>query len=102
MSPRFIFGFGLVTTLLVLANVGSYLSGRRAYYDFLEQSGWVWAGHWTWGFPFTLVIAGLGSDNHSQLAPFGLVLNVLVWFVAAGLAGIGCEVIAERFKNKIE
>jgi len=101
-SVRFILGFGVITLLFVVANVISYFSEQSAYYKFLGESGWVWAGHWTWGFPFRMVLAGLGFDNHSQLAPFGVVANVLVWLISAGFIGICCEILADRLQSKSE
>ena len=101
-SVPFILGFGVTTLLVIAANAVSYFYEQRAYHRFLEESGWVWAGHWSWGFPFSMVVAGLGFDNHSELAPLGLVLNLLVWMIVGGFAGICCELFAERFRNRKE
>ncbi len=100
-SVPFIFGFSLTTLLLIAANVFSYFSERRAYYEFLEESGMVWAGSWSWGFPVEMVTAGLGFDNHS-IVNGGIVLNILAWVIVGGLVGVCCELFAERFQNNIE
>ena len=101
-SVPFILSFGIITMLFAAANVASYFSERNAYYKFLEETGWYWAGSWSWGFPFGMMIAGLGFDNHSELAPLGFALNVLIWMIVAGFGGICCEVLANRFRANSE
>ena len=101
-NAPFIIGSGVSGLLLIVANVASYFSERSTYYRFLEQSGWVWAGSWSWGFPFSMVMAGLGRDNHSELAPLGLALIIVIWVIVCGFAGMCFELVAQRLSNNNE
>ncbi len=95
-SLRFIGGFLVATAILVAASATSYFSKRDAYYQYLADSGMTWAGSWTWGFPFPMVFAGLGPDNHSMVSPLGFGVNVVSWLVTGGLVGMVCDRLFER------
>lgn len=97
-----LFKIGFVLTLLILAavNVYDYFRQRQEYHRFLEETGWVWAGHWTWGIPFTMRLEGLGFDNHSMVAPGGLALNIIFFIALAGAVGIACDYFGNKLLNK--
>lgn len=92
-------GFGITTIVFVVLNIISYLRERDLYFQYLKETGIVWYGSWSWGFPFVLMLEGLGteSEKYSRIVPGGAVLNIICWLVTAGLVGIMCEFLAARF-----
>jgi hypothetical protein len=96
--PWFIVGFCASTVIFVSVNVADYFRERAEYYRFLEESGWVWAGSWTWGFPFVMAIEGLGTEaeKYSLISP-GAILNLIICLAVAGCVGITMEFLRSKF-----
>ena len=93
-------GFVLTFLIFVALNVYDYFRERQEYYRSLDETGMVWAGHWTWGIPFTMRLEGLAFDNHSMIAPVGVALNIIVCIALAGAVGIACEYFGDKLRNK--
>lgn len=89
-------GFGITTITFIVLNIASYFRERAYYFESLKESGLVWSGSWSWGFPFALMLEGLGTEpeKYSLIVPGGAVLSIICWLVSAGLVGIMCEFLA--------
>lgn len=91
-------GSGVTTIIFVVLNTLSYFFERDDYFQHLKETGMVWAGSWSWGFPFAWMLEGLGTEpeKYSHLMPGGAALNLICWLVSAGVIGSMCEVLATR------
>ena len=96
--PWFATSLTVTVAIFVGINVADYFRERTEYYRFLEENGWVWAGSWTWGFPFVMFIEGLGTDaeKYSMLSP-GAILNLIICLAVAGCVGVTMEYLRSKF-----
>ena len=96
-----VYGVGsVVGALLVAATAHQPRKGRLALMLQLMFALLLLAFGLSRSLPFSMVLAGLGLDNHSELAPLGLVLNVLVWVIVGGFALAGLRASIPRRKEK--
>lgn len=96
--PWFATSFTVTVAIFVGINVADYFRERAEYSKFLEESGWIWAGGWTWGFPFVMAIEGLGTEaeKYSLISP-GAFLNLIICLAVAGCVGVTMEYLRSKF-----
>lgn len=98
-SPWFATGFALTVAIFIAMNIADYFRERAEYNRFLEETGWVWAGSWVWGFPFVTAIEGLGTDaeKYSMISP-GAILNLVICLTVAAGVGIAFEFLRNKVR----
>lgn len=99
--PWFIAGFCITVAAFIGVNAFDRHRQEAAYYALLEERRMVWAGSWTWGLPFPMMLEGLGteSEKYSMVMP-SAALNLVICLVVAGLVGIAFEHARENFRPK--
>ena len=97
--PWFTTAFIVTIAIFVGINVADYFRERAAYNMLLEETGWVWAGSWTWGFPFVMAIEGLGTEaeKYSMISP-GAILNLVICLTVASGVGIAFEYLSNKVR----
>lgn len=97
--PWFIAGFCVTVAAFIGVNAFDRYRQEAAYYAFLEEQEMVWAGSWSWGFPFPMMLEGLGteSEKYSMILP-SAALDLVICLTVAGFVGIAFERAKERLR----
>ncbi|MBK9164093.1 MAG: hypothetical protein IPM21_09285 [Acidobacteria bacterium] len=98
--PVFWSVFLVVLSLFVAANAIDFFSERDRYYAYLEEQRMVWAGAWSWGFPFPTAMEGVGPPEniHRMIMP-GAGLNLIIALAVSGMLGVAAESAFYKLKD---
>lgn len=97
--PWFIAGFCITVAAFIGVNAFDRHRQEAAYYALLEERGMVWAGPWSWGFPFPMMSEGLGKEGelYSMISPFAA-LNLVFCLAAAAVVGVVFQYLKEKLR----